>query len=485
MMRTACLLAFGILLGGSAPALHGIVEGRGTPASPGASGFSVERDAPTPHPPVEQRDFVIQPDPRGTLVAVTLHFPSGASVDPQGREGTTHLLGRWIEHEAERRVSGLEAGVFVEVTQDDLSLTILAPPPSWEVALDRVEALLGTPPSSTGSVDRIRENHRARLVFEGGAPVRTFELERARLLAGAAAEEARPIRGTAESVARVTAEDLDIHLQRHLRLSEALTVVVGPVRPEAIRTRARTEPRVVSGISPFTDAPAFGEGPRTNPDEPPAADTAGLAQIPPTLRTRLFRTPPSSPAPVFRGSRAWNSGERVTRDMELTAAWMAVAWALPDDVSPTLLDFLAHTLHETVVPSPPDPGLYGAEVQVVRLEGRPIIVASVTADPRAAQRWQERVLGSMESLAQSPPQGSFFELTRRRFRNRTLLAIAGPGERSRVLARDLRGAGEVEELGRRIWELTPEELAAAAGAASPPRILVMGPVEMIDRGVGR
>ncbi len=485
MTRISWLLALGILLGVSGAAAQGITEGRGFPAASGVPGPPVQMDAIPPDPQVQQRDFVVQPDPGGTLVAVTLHFSSGASVDPQGREGTTHLLGRWMEYEAGRRVSGLESGVFVEVTQDDLTLTLLAPPSSWEVALDRVEALWGTPPSGTGSVDRIREDHRSRLIFEGGAPVRTFELERARLLAGASPDEARPIRGTPESVARITADDLDVHLRSHLELSGALTVVVGPVRPEAIRTRARTEPRVISGISPFTEAPTFGDGLRGDPAGQPVADTTALAQIPQALRTRLFRSAPSAPAPVFRGTRAWESGQRINRDMELTAAWMAVAWALPDDVSQTLLDFLAHTLRETVVPSPPDPGLYGAEVQVVYVEGRPVVVVSVTADPRAAHRWHERVVGSMESLAQAPPQGSFFELTRRRFRNRALLTMAGPGERSRVLARDLRGPGEVEDFGRTIWRFTPDELAAAAGAASDPRILIMGPLEMIDRGAGR
>lgn len=431
-----------------------------------------------------QREFVVQPDPRGTLVAVTLHFPVGARLDPEGREGTTHILGRWIEREAGRRLADLEAGVGVEVGVDDVAVTLLAPPSSWEVALDRLEVLLETPPSSTGAVDRILADHRARLVFEGGAPVRTFELERARLLAGAGTGGARPVRGTAESVARVTAEDLDLHLSAHLRLSGALTALVGPVEVESVRRRAPTEPLVVSGVAPFAEAPAPREALAAAPETEPAADTTDLPDFPAALRTRLFRSLPPTEAPSFQGAVAWQSGERVIQNMELTAAWMAVAWPLPADVPSVLLDFLAHTLHESVVPSPPDPGLYGAEVQVVYVEGHPMVVASVTADPRAARRWEERVIASMEGLAEAPPAGSFFELTRRRFRNRTLLGMADPGERSRALARDLRASGEVEELGERIWSLRPEELSAAARAAAPPRILIMGPIEMIERGRG-
>ncbi|TVR65585.1 MAG: insulinase family protein [Gemmatimonadales bacterium] len=435
-----------------------------------------------------QREFLVQSDPRGSLVAVTLQFPGGAGLDPQGREGTTHLLGRWLEAEAGRRVADLEAGVTVEVTGDDVLITLLAPPTSWQVALDRVEGLLSASSSAAGDLERLREEHRARLVFESGAPVRLFELGRSRLLAGPEADEVRPVRGTPESLARITADDLASHLEAHLQLSNALTVVVGPVNPELVHERTGVQPRVISAVAPFTErSAATSEEPGTpRTAEPADADTAGLSTIPTALRTRLFRTPGPAPDPsMLTGARAWDSRDRIAVDMELTAAWMAVAWAFPDDASSLLLEFLAHNLLEILVPSPPDPGLYGADVQVVSVGGQPVVMASVTADPRAAARWEERVAAAMELVAQTPPQGSFFELTRRRFRNEALLAMSDPAERSRRLARDHGRTGELADFGRIIWQLSPEALAQVAASAAPPRIFVLGPLEMIQRGPGR
>ena len=437
-----------------------------------------------------QREFLVQPDPRGSLVAVTLLFPDGAARDPQGREGTTHLLGRWLEGEAGRRVADLGAAVTVEVTRDDVLMTLLAPPAAWQVALDRVEGVLSASPSTMGDLERIREEHRARLVFEGGAPVRIFELERTRLLAGPNGSQVRPIRGTPESVARIVSDDLESHLRSYLGVADALTVVVGPVAPGDVQGRTGIQPRVVSAVTPFTERSAQATSAVTSraptPAEHLAPDTAGLSQIPAPLRTRLLRAPgPTPDPPPLTGARAWDSPDRVAVDMELTAAWMAVAWAFPADASSTLLQFLAHNLLETLVPSPPDPGLYGADVQVTSIDGRPVVIASLTADPRAAGRWEGRVASAMEALAEAPPQGSFFELTRRRFRNQTLLAMSDPAERSRRLARDHRGAGELEEFGRILWQLSPEALAAAATAAAPPRTFVLGPLEMIQRGPGR
>lgn len=425
--------------------------------------------------------LVVQSDPGGAIVGLTIHIPVGGARDPEGREGTAFLLGQLLEEEASRRVAGLHAEASVEVGPESMTLSFASPPNQWQAVLNEAESVLRGEGLDPSRLDSIRERQRARLTFEEGAPVRTFQMEKEALLRREAQGGGRPLMGRRETLDRITFDDLQEFRSRNLSRPWAVLAVVGPVDAAEVGRALSMTPVEVSASSPFQERPyqARAAGRRS------AADTAAAPEGEPIgpLRTRLFRDSGAVPssAPSLTGSPAWTQEERRLEDMSLTSSWIAVAWPYPRDTPRILLEFLAHTFHEALVPSPPDPGLYSAEIEVVVVEGRPILVVTAVADPRSALRWEERIREGLDALAESPPEGSFFELTRRRYRSALLMELADPLARSRHLAREINDSGEVTDLQTQIWRLSREGLARTAEAAAGPRIFILGPVEMMER----
>jgi hypothetical protein len=168
-------------------------------------------------------------------------------------------------------------------------------------------------------------------------------------------------------------------------------------------------------------------------------------------------------------------------DQEITSSWIGVAWALPPESSWTLRDFLAHVVREALNPSPPDPGLYRADVRLEEVGGQPLLVVVATVDPQAAAAWEARILETLDGVSREPPPGAFFELTRRRYRSHHLLEMADPALRARWLASRASGDRSPPQVVPESWALTREALGALAGARGEPRILVYGPERMMSR----
>jgi hypothetical protein len=471
-------LAIGLLL---------LLSTTGSALSPHPSdpddGRVLEPDLAAPY-----RAVVVQPDHEGSVVAVSFHFPVGSAQDPEGQEGTAHLLGRALEMEGNRRLGTTAGRILVEVGREDFVVTLTASPAQWLERFRDVERLLRAGPVIEGDVERARSQHLSRLQFEEGAPVREFELERARILHGAGAFASRPPGGTPASIHGIPAGGPGRFLNQHLDPARATLAFVGPLVVDEVRSAVGTEVLVTSAVSPFAGGPGPGPAP------PPATDTLppGRAEADTVSADTLAAPPGPSPRTRFRdgperalripatgaGAAAWSEAERRVLDRQLTSTWMAVAWPFPREAPRALLEFLARAIHEELLPSPPDPGLYGAEVAVETVSGTPVVMATATVDPRVTARWEERVLGVMSALADSPPTGAFFELLRRRFRNAVLLPLSDPERRSAWLARTLAREGSIPDLHTQIWALSREGLAEAAAAAGPPRVLLMGPEQM-------
>jgi hypothetical protein len=427
-------------------------------AAPLCTALALPALVPPPAVAQEHAGVVVQPEPRGTMVALTLRYPAGSAMDPVGEEGTAHLLGRAIEAEAQRRLRGRASRVEVEVGREELLVTLLTPPDGWSEAFREVVRLLDGPYQlSEAEVDALRHRHRERLVFEAGAPVRAFERERTRMVLGAGHPGARDGWGTPRSIDGISPGSLARFQAEHLRRRASVAAVVGPVTESEAAAVVAGPRRVVTSVSPVHRVP-------------PA----------PGLRLRDGSGARHEVPAAAGAASAWTSPDRIALDRELTSTWMAMAWPFPEGTSPVLLEFLGLTLHETVVASPPEPGFYSAEVQVEEAYGRPVLVFSATVDPRVAGRWEDRILEGMASIADSPPSGAFFELGRRRFRNALLLPLAAPEGRSRWLAGQLARTGEIPDQEAELRRMNPEDLAAAAGAAGPPRVLLLGPLAMTE-----
>jgi hypothetical protein len=437
---------------------------------------------------VRYGQILFQEDPGGTLVATSFRFPVGSAQDPDGQEGTAFLLGRALEDEAGQRLATPAARVQVDVSHDEFLVTLLAPPEGWAASVRVVESLLRGSGLSESRIGSLRDDHRARLLFEEGAPVRQFDLERGRLLLGIGHPGARPVEGSRSSTEAISGSDPVGFLERHLDLSAAVVAVVGPVARSEVESALGGPLTMVDGVLPFQEAPALSPPPTApSPADEPAEiqrqDTVPRGpELPPPPRTRLREAPfqPLTIPEAGAGATAWASPDRSMVDEQLTSTWMAVAWPLPQGTPWTLLEFLAHALEGAVVPSPPGPGQFSTRVQVDWVEGLPVLVFHATVDPRVALRWEERILDGMPGMSQTPLTGSFFELGRRQFRSRVLMSMAAPEDRSRWLVRQAARDGEVVDVQVAIWRLTEEGLAEAAAAAGPPRILLVGPASMMQ-----
>lgn len=421
----------------------------------------------------QAKPVLVHPRPHDAMVAVAVRFPTGSALDPEDREGTAFLLGRILEVEGQRRLQPLSATVETTVARNEFTVTLRAPKEEWDRAWAVVRELLASTPLSDGVLDLVRESQRERLVFESGAPVRAFEVERDRFFLGSSPPGGQRPRETPIGLASLSPGDLNDFRARHLRLEESVVAVVGPLTPSQVQGVLRAPTRVVDQV-----VDQEGEG-----EARAATDTLATGDAPPTpaRQPRMHPLPAPLQAPAIpAASAAWSTGDRIVVDQELTSTWIAVAWPLPAGTPALLLDFLAHIVGEELNPSPPDPGLYRAEVRVERIGNSPILVVNATVDPRVALRWEERILQSMESVAQDPPRGAFFELTRRRYRASRLLEQAHPEARALWLTRAHVAEGEVGFLTQQMWALTREGLQGLVQARGEPRTLLYGPARMME-----
>jgi hypothetical protein len=437
---------------------------------------------------------MVHPRPDDAVVAVAVRFPAGSAMDPESREGTAFLLGRVLETEGQRRLQTLSATLETTVARNEFTVTLRAPEDEWDRAWSTVRELLAGTPISDAAINLARESQRERLVFEAGAPVRSFEVERDRFLLGASHPGSRRLRGTPNGLTSLSAGDLNDFRSQHLRLDASVIAVVGPVTPAQVQGVFRA-PTLLVGPAREANAPPRSDasppeapgavrpapGDRAPPEDP--ADTLTAEEppvapaLPPLMRPRPLphRAPATPSAPD-----AWMTGDRMVIDQEVTSTWIAVAWPLPAGTPAVLLDFLVHVVGEELNPSPPDPGLYRAEVRMERMGPSPVLLVNATVDPRVTLRWEERILRAMESVAEDPPRGAFFELTRRRYRASRLLEQALPEARALWLTRSQAEEGEVPLFPHAIWGLTREGLQGLAQSRGEPRILLYGPARMME-----
>lgn len=391
-------------------------------------------ETPAPDPLLERlrgryAHVAVSPHAHGTLVGVVLRLSAGADRDPPGREGTAHLLARVREEQAGELLDPARATLTARVERGATVYTLLAVPDAWPETLATVDSLLFEAPVPPPRVDRQRTRLGETLRFESGSPVRTFEDEAASLLTEAGSSWAAPVRGTPASVDALTAQALEAWHRDHVRRSDAVVALAGPLAPAATTTGRKDPPVGGPGVEPG------GATPRV----------------------------------------AWRVGDRVALVQEVTSGWLAVAWPAPDTVPRTAMELLAHLLEEELDPVPPDPDRYDVEVEVLDAPGGPVLQLRATLLPEALPRWEDRVLAAVTALAREPMEPDFFRWRRRRFRTERLLAEAAPEAEADRMTRDLAAQGRARDLDRAIWSLDPSGLLAAARALGEPRILLLGP----------
>lgn len=431
-------------------------------AAPGASRAGAQADpAATPARDTARIDpfqdlarryghLAVSSHAHGTMVGVALRLPAGSGADPEGAEGTAHLLARVRERQAAAALDPARAVLSARVGRDATVYTLLATPEAWREALARTHELVFDSPVPPELVGEERSRILEALRFGAGSPVRSFDLEAASLLVESGSPWASPVRGTVASVPSLDASSLAAWQQQHVRPGATAVAVTGPVeaRPEPV-----TPP--TSGVAP--DAAMAGARPDSAAPPVAAADSSA---------------PVATAAPV---QVPWRVGDRVALVQEVTSAWISVAYPAPDTLSRTALELLAHLVEEELDPVPPDPDRYSVEVAVEETPGGPVLVVQASVLAEALGRWEARVLTTVDRLAASAMADEFFRWKRRRFRTRRLLAEAAPEEEAARMTGDLALLGRARNLDREIWGLGSGDLLAAARALGEPRILLLGP----------
>ena len=416
---------------------------------------------------VQYREAVLDPDPQARVLALAILFPAGSAQDPWGREGTAFLLGRLLEGQGNRVLSRYGASLRIEVSPEEFLITLVSAPNEWREAVTELDELLYREGLSAPDLESARDELLEVLAFETGAPGRIFEREGAVFLLGATHPAARPLRGTPATVGSVTRSDLEAFRSLYLRAEEGVLAANGPVQAEELS-------------SVLSDA-VRGLGERGGGGVISVAAADSLAPAP-VLRLYRSASPtlevPSAPL----GPPAWTTGQRVMMERELTSTWISVAFPFPLGTPELLLDFVGHLIIEDLTPTPPDPGLFEAQVSRMDIQDAPVLVVTASVDPRTTSRWEERLSGSLRELAADPPAGAFFELARRRFRSSVLLELAIPENRVKWLARQVATGGDpTADLEPAIWGLRRPAVSDAAAAAGPSRTLLFGSRSMMDR----
>lgn len=439
-MTTRTITALAILL----LAVPGIAGAQGVPDS-----AAVPEGIPTdPYRELAGRygHLAVSPHAHGSMVGVALRIPAGSAADPEGAEGTAHLLARVRERQAAAVLDPARAVLSARVGRSATVYTLLATPEAWREELDRTHELLFDRPLPPELVAEERARILEALRFQAGSPVRSFDQEAAALLVESGSSWAAPVRGTVASVELLDAGALTSWQRRELRPGAAALAVTGPVDER-----------------PTATAPGAG-------GTPPAGERPDTVAAPATGADSAASPPPPAPIQV-----PWRVGDRVALVQEVTSAWLSVAYPAPDTLSRTALELLALLVEEELDPVPPDPDRYSVEVSVEETPGGPVLVIQASLVAEALGRWEPRILATVQELASAPVEPEFFRWKRRRFRTRRLLAEAAPEEEAARMAQDLALLGRARNLDREIWGLDAQDLVETARALGEPRILLLGP----------
>lgn len=404
---------------------------------------------------------------RGTVVTVAIRIPSGSSSDPAGRSGAAGLLAQVLRDETRRALGPDVAKVSAAVDRSATTFTVIVLPEAWPHAREMLDSVIFEAPLDDSLVARDKRAQLSRLSFESGSPGAEFQAEAALLLAGDDSAWARPVHGTARSLAEVDTGVLQRYRAAHYRREQAVRAVVGPravvsppspTTPTAADSAAAPVPDTVTASSPDSAGRAA---------PPPATDTAPVPPAPSVA--------PASPPRDTTPRLAWTTGRRVAETRDVTSTWIRVAYPVSSATPRIAAEMLADLVETDLSPTPPDPDRYSVDVELRDAPGGSVLVVDAIVFPEAADRWEAKITEAVQALAAKPMAPDFFAWRRRRFRTERLLQEAAPEAEAGRMAADLLRHGRVRDLGEEIWALDAEALRRAAFGLGEPRVLRFGP----------
>ncbi|HEU0015358.1 MAG TPA: hypothetical protein VFQ45_16840 [Longimicrobium sp.] len=386
----------------------------------------------TPGAARAQDRVYVRPEPGTPVVAAEILIAVGPADEPEEHAGITYLTARSVTAPVRGVLDSLGAHLEVDQQKDAVSFTVIASPDNWEEAARTLLVAIFRDPVDSLATVRQRAATVAELTAREASPSDALAREVDAALFGADHAWGRPAVGTAESVGRLTVDQVDLFLRRYFTSERAVIAIVGPVEPDA------------------------GEA------------LAGYMEPGPLSRPRVGGAEPAD--------------EPVHREYDAITAWVAAVYPVGVDADEEALRMLAELALERVSFGPARRQVYDARATVVRHAAGGELRLEMVVPPREAEQWGQRLHDAVAAYAGEELGAPLFADRLRRHRGARLLALESPEARARALARQTLLGARAPRLPDPDT-LTPARLRGAARALGDPVLVFLGPFEE-DEGDG-
>jgi predicted Zn-dependent peptidase len=372
-----------------------------------------------------QDRIVVRPEPGTPVVAVEVLVAAGSADEPADQAGVAYLTARAVTDPIAAVLDSLGARLAIAAHKDAVSLTLTAAPDAWEEATRALLAALFRDPVDSAAVVRQRRAIVRELEAREASPADALAGEVEKAVFGAEHPWGRPAVGTAETVARLRARQVDEFLRGSFTPERSIVAVVGPVEREEAFDVLR---------------PALG------------FDTLRVTEADPPV-------PAESP---------------VRRNYDAITTWVSASWHFTGDADVEALRMLSRLALQRVSFGPSRRSVYNSRGELLRHAAGGELRLHLVVPPREAEQWADALRQAVAGYAEEALSAQIFAERLRRYRGERLLELDLPETRARELARGVLLGGRGESL-TGLDGLTPQRLHDAARALEAPIIVFLGP----------
>jgi predicted Zn-dependent peptidase len=376
---------------------------------------------------VAQTRLAILEEARGTAVGLAVVINAGSVWELRPEAGLTYLAARSMIAELRPGLARLGGSASAECDPTGIRFTLILPVASWKAGASLFLEMIFDGKVTDSSV----EEARGQILRESALTEKALSTEIRTALArarfGDADRWARPACGTAETIASLSATDARRLSETRFTPFRATAALVGPV------------------------------------DEAEA-------------RSLLNQYLLDSELPVLVPAPARGSAEKDRRiEHNTVTAWVGIAFPFPRGTDLEALRLLAFRILREVRPTPEQPEIYDATVEISQDgAGGALVVYLVTA-PTQARAWISRVESIIREMAEAELGEALFEALCRRYTGERLLELARPEDRAREAALQLFFEASFTHPDQRIRALTPLSLRESAAVLMAPAVAILGP----------
>jgi|GEM_PF-1059196 len=392
-----------------------------------------QEEAPAPNDTVAaEREVLLErvrvvPESGTPVIASEIFVAVDAVGDTLHVPGIAHLSARAIIAPIQEELVARGGRVEIGVDKGGARFTLVAAPDLWHEAMRQLIVALFRDPPADAAVRSERESIANELRVREPNPTDVVTRITDQVVFGDDHPWGMPTAGIAETVERLTTDEVDTYLRTHFLPERALVAVVGPVDPDEIRSFLR---------------PFLGEDER--------------------LRTEVESFEPEE--------------EPVRAEYPFITTWITASYLLPPDA-----DFEAIRLMAVLITDRFDFGPRSREVYNIRGQVRTFghggeLRLEIVVPPEHADSWEDRLVTAVRDLGRNVLSPTDFQRAYRQYRGRRLFELLLPEERAAAHIASLRllhASGVSDD--PLPAEISSERLREAAGRLPEPVRVQVGP----------